>query len=119
VKNKTSFVQVIQTLILLGLSSTALAQDCSEAPVAPDLVDGATASMDQLVANSEEVKTFIAAADSYLDCRYAYRDTVAYKDLSRSDKGAYTDETEEVLDARNEIGDDFNDEVAAYQAANP
>lgn len=104
---------------MLGFSSTLIAQECNQPPVAPELVDGASANMDQLIANSEQVKAYIAEADVYLDCRYAYRDTIAYKDLSRSEKEDYIDATDEVLEARNQIGDDFNDEVAAFQAANP
>src|SRR5690606_23809846 len=53
------------------LGSTVMANECGEPPAAPPLVDGATATMEAVVANSDEVKVYIADADKYLDCREA------------------------------------------------
>ena len=117
--NTNLFKALLTLSFLLGMSSTALAQNCGDAPEAPDVVDGASTTMDLLVANSEEVKSYIASADTFLDCIYDFRDTVVYKDLPRNDKEAVLSMAEDVLEDRNEIGDDFNEEVAAYQAANP
>ena len=58
-------------------------------------------------------------ADAYLDCNAEYRNTIAYKDLSSSEKDAIGEVTGAVLEERNAIGDDFNAEVAAFQEANP
>ena len=118
-KIKTSLSQMIQILVLMGLSTTALSQECGDEPVAPSIVDGASASMDDLVANSQEVKGFIAEADVFLDCLYEYRDTVAYKDLDDAAKDEFKTYSTEILDSRNAIGDVFNEQVAAYRAANP
>ena len=105
--------------ILLGLSSNALSQDCGELPQAPALVDGASATIDQLVANSREVKSFIELADVYLDCSLAFRKTVAFKDLGRDEKDAIEQTASALLDTRNAIGDDFNAQANAYKTANP
>jgi hypothetical protein len=109
----------VQISILMGFSSIALANECGDKPMIPTLVDGASATMAELVSNSGEVKDFIAAADAYLDCDAEFRQSIAYKDLSRADKSAATDDAKDYLDARNDIGDDFNLEVQAYKAANP
>jgi hypothetical protein len=109
----------VQISILMGLSSIALANECGDKPMVPTLVDGASVTMAELVANSVEVKDFIAAADVYLDCDADFRQSIAYKDLSRSDKSAATDDAKDYLEARNDVGDDFNVEVQAYKSANP
>lgn len=109
----------VQLSILMGLSSIALANDCGEKPSVPTLVDGASVTMEQLVANSVEIKDFIAAADVYLDCDADFRQSIAYKDMSRADKATATDDAKDYLDARNDVGDDFNVQVQAYRAANP
>lgn len=96
-----------------------LGQDCGEIPVKPEVIDGASTTMDELVANSIAVKSFIANADTYLDCSFAYRDTTEYKDLGRRAKLSIVETGEDLLDDRNDLGDEFNEQVKAYQAANP
>lgn len=103
----------------MGFSSTAFAQSCGEAPEAPEIPDGATATMEQLIATSGAVNAFLDSADVFLDCGTAEKDTVAYKDLSRAEKGRIVDAREDLIDIYNSIADDFNEEVQAYQAANP
>lgn len=102
-----------------SLNTLAQGENCGEPPVLPELVEGASASMEELVANSEQVKGFIEQADEYLDCRESAIPTDEYKALSRSAKKGYRDDNKRVLEARNDIGEAFNGEVAAYQAANP
>jgi hypothetical protein len=113
------FKALISLSILLGFSSAAFAQSCGEAPEAPEIPDGATATMDQLVATSGAVNTFLDAADVFLDCGEAEKDTVVYKDLSRAEKGRIVEAREELIDIYNNIADDFNEEVMAYKEANP
>ena len=102
-----------------SLNTLAQGENCGEPPVSPELVDGASASMEELVANSEQVKAFIEQADGYLDCRESAMPSDEYKALSRSDQKEYREASKRVLDARNDIGEAFNGQVAAYQAANP
>ncbi len=97
----------------------AVADDCGEVPAAPEIIDGATATMEALVANSEEVKAYIAAADGYLDCREAIAKSDDFKDLPAAEQQAQIAANAQVLETRNKIGDDFNAEVGAYKAANP
>ena len=116
--SKTSFK--LATLVLaLSCASIAMADNCGETPQPPEVIDGATATMDALVANSESVKTFISDADKYLDCRETYQKAKRFEKMSEDDKNAYMAETKVVLEQRNDIGDKFNAEVAAYKQANP
>lgn len=96
-----------------------MAQDCGDVPTKPMLVDGATSSMDQIVANSEDVKGYIAAADLYLDCHAEWRKLIAFRGQSRDDRDVIEEEIKVILDDRNAVGDDFNAEVQAFRAANP
>ena len=112
-------VSAALTLGAFSLNTLALGENCGDTPVAPQLVDGASASMEELVANSEEVKAFIEQADQYLDCREAVIPTDEYKALSRSGQKEYREANKLVLAARNDIGEAFNTEVAAFKAANP
>ncbi|MFA5548537.1 MAG: hypothetical protein WDA10_08370 [Porticoccaceae bacterium] len=101
------------------LGSTVMANECGEPPAAPPLVDGATATMEAVVANSDEVKVYIADADKYLDCREAAIATEGFTALDKSAQDEYRAANKTVLDARNAIGEDFNKEVAAFKKANP
>lgn len=116
------FKNTLRIAMLIALSSStinSIAQsynDCGEAPTEPVLVDGSSASMEQLIANSAEVNIFIEQADVFLDCQEAL-----YKkgSLPRSTKEKLTELVKAVTTSRNEIGDNFNEQVAAYRAVNP
>ena len=103
----------------LSVGALAFASDCGEAPVAPELVDGATVTMEEIVSNSEGVKAYIAEADKYLDCRESIIPTEAFTNLDETAQADYRAANKVVLDARNGIGDAFNAEVAAFKKANP
>ena len=87
---------------------------CGVEPVAPEIVDGATSSMEDLVANSKAVNAYIADADTFLDCREAY-----VKGLDKSERDQHTGAISELTAKRNEIGDIFNAQVAKFKEANP
>lgn len=114
-----SIFNAISALFLVAFSSFALANECGEIPVAPSIVEGVTASVDDLVANSEAVKSYIEVADAYLDCTAEYRRTSEYRRLAPEDKEVIENLAGGLLEERNAIGDDFNAEVAAFQEANP
>jgi cyclophilin family peptidyl-prolyl cis-trans isomerase len=48
-------------------SAAQLVNDCT-APVAPDIPDGAAASMEQMVAGQSRMKEFVAASETYIAC---------------------------------------------------
>jgi hypothetical protein len=111
----------IKTLLisLVLPASMSLASDCGEVPVAPEIVDGTTASVDALVDNSEAVKAFIASADKYLDCRQVFRDSPEFDALDKASQGDVIALDNSLLDLRNSIGESFNHQVKAYKQANP
>jgi hypothetical protein len=108
----------LAVLSLVLMSSTVLA-DCGSLPGAPDIPNGAGASMDELVASSQAVKAFIASADAYLDCREAAMATEEFMAQDKKVINAAKKEIDSLIDARNDIGDQFNKEVGAYKKANP
>ena len=106
-------------LITMPMSSFAQdGVDCGESPAAPDIVDGSTVSMEELVANSKAVNAFIEQADTYLDCQKAAVKSTT-NGLSRDERQIRTAQYEALVPVRNEIGDLFNAEVQEYRAANP
>ncbi|MFA5630753.1 MAG: hypothetical protein WC997_04500 [Porticoccaceae bacterium] len=110
---------ILLTLALGAFAGSALASDCGNPPQEPEIIDGATATMEDLVANSESVKTYISEADSYLDCREGIVKSDAFKEMSKDDQKAFQNANSDVLKSRNNIGEKFNAEVADYKKANP
>lgn len=107
----------LTTLVILSpLAGAQDASSCGEQPVEPAIVDGAASTLEQLIANGNEVKAYIAEADQFLDCSEA-----RYIKLSgsRIHKDILGDQIKSLTTSRNEIGDELNAQVAAYQAANP
>ena len=103
---------------LAFMSSTALG-DCGSLPAKPDIPNGAGASMDELVTASQAVKAFIASADVYLDCQEAAMATEEFLAQDKNIIKAAKKEISSLIDARNDIGDQFNKEVGAFKKANP
>jgi len=99
-----------------GFSTTALAADCGDAPVPPELADGATATMDDLIANSEAVKAFIADADTHLDCRENLMKGDEFKMMEEGARAIYMTATSDLLGVRNSISEDFNEQVKIFSA---
>jgi len=114
---------LIGAFVTIVLSNISVAQEpeadlCGDLPTAPEVVDGSTSTMEDLIANSSEVQGFIAEADEYLDCQKAVvNDTT--NGLSRDERNAREETFMSLVRVRNEIGDLFNAEVGAFKAANP
>ena len=106
-------------LFMAGFTSGSLFADCGSAPNSPEIPDGATASMEELVGASKAVKAFIANADIYLDCREAAMNSEEYKNLAEEEKNAWIEDVSLLTKSRNAIGDNFNAQVSAYKEANP
>ena len=111
--------RVLLTLALGAFTGSALASDCGTLPQEPEIIDGGSATMEDLVANSESVKTFISEADAYLDCREGIAKTDAFKEMSKDEQQAFLKANSDLLKSRNDIGEKFNAEVADYKKANP
>lgn len=112
-----SYRNLIASSVIMAIfcfSGTVSADDCGEAPIPPELADGATATMDELIANSEAVKGFIADADGHLDCRESLMKSDEFKMMDESARGAYMAATSELLKVRNSISEDFNEQVKIF-----
>jgi hypothetical protein len=116
------------TALGLFLGSTfALADDCTK-PEAPAVPDGASSTMDQMIAGQKAVKAFQASNIEYMAClepgvsAAGEQMTNATGDAKAAAKEAY-DEKEAAynaaVSAEESVADNFNVAIRAYKAANP
>jgi hypothetical protein len=106
----------LATTLFLG-SSMALACDYPDRPLMPD---GKTASKDDLLAAKDDVQSFVAGVDEYLNC-IETEEKEAVKEL-RNPSSKVLDERDDLLssrfDAANEekalVGEQFNLQIRAY-----
>ena len=108
--------------LALGSTST-IAADCT-APAAPELPDGATASMEQMLAGQKAVKAFQAANLDYMKCLEPGLNA-AQAQVTEGAEGAAdalkaAEETyNAAVSAEEAVAGQFNTEVREYKAANP
>ncbi len=114
-----TFAQYLAVLLLLVGGKAFAQSDCGVLPDKPTIVDGSTASMEELVANSEEVKGYISEVDSFLDCYDLYMQSSDFSELPQSEQVSYANAMEQILNARNSIGPEFNAQVEAFREAQP
>ncbi|EED35157.1 hypothetical protein NOR51B_1102 [Luminiphilus syltensis NOR5-1B] len=113
--------------IALMAASPAFADDC-EAPEAPTLPDGSSASMEEMVAGQGAIKAFQAESGEYRTCL----DTEIAAAQKRVKKGDEDDKAEaaaafeaatEAYNAsvatEEKLAEDFNTAIRAFKAANP
>ncbi len=112
--------------LILG-SSLASAADCVN-PDAPSIPNGASSTMDQMVAGQKAVKSFQTANIEYMSCVEA-RIKAAETKLAKS-KGAEKEANQKLLDeslgvynqavsAEESVAGAFNSAIRDYKAANP
>jgi len=106
-------------------SGQALAQDCN-APAAPTLPDGASATLEEMLAGQQAVKDFQEANIAYLQCLdpliSAAAEKAAAKESSQEDRAAVK-RLEKAYNAavtqEQDLAGQFNTEIREYKAANP
>ena len=106
---------LITSLLFTAVSSVSQA-NCNPAK-SPELVDGTTASLEQLVDNQKAVKTYMGEANSYLEC-------LDLEEANAIATGSETEETKVVRDAfynatvdqMNITAANFNTEIQNYKA---
>jgi len=102
----------------------ALAADCNR-PAPPAKIDGASATLDQVMADKSAVTQFMTASDAYQDCLIA--DLKAQQAAARAAKTKLDPAIAKATDAKTSenqadkehVGADFNATVKAYRAAHP
>jgi predicted dinucleotide-binding enzyme len=115
---------------LLGLALVAplaTADDCAP-PEVPQLPDGATSTMEQMLAGQKAVKAFQTANLEYMSCLEGDLNAAdqAVKSASEDEKADAQAAYDKAVDAYNaavsreeEVAGQFNTEIRAYKAANP
>jgi hypothetical protein len=109
----------------LALAAPTFALAACDRPAAPTVVDGAAATMEQILASKKEVTDFITASDDYQNCVLA--DLKAQSDAAKKAKTkldpAVKKAADEAISAnqadKEKVGAAFNDSVKAYKAAHP
>lgn len=93
-------------------SAAQLVDDC-EPPVAPDLPDGATAGMDEMVAGQTRVREFVAAGEAYLACVSSVIDD---EERSAEARNAAIGEHNRTVAAMEETAAGFNEQLRSFKA---
>jgi hypothetical protein len=115
-------------LALIGLvlgSTASIADDCT-APPSPTPPDGATASMEQMLAGQKAVKAFQAANTDYRSCLdplVTAAEVAAAGDSPGPDLKAtlkqLNDDYNASVSAEEEVANEFNVALREYKEANP
>lgn len=106
---------------LLAAAGTSFA--ACEAPAQPSAIDGASSTMDDMVAKQGEVKAFQAANTEYLAClegelNGAKAAAVEGDDAAKAKFATLTDAYNAGVAAEEAVAGGFNDAIKAYKAAN-
>lgn len=111
-------------LLATAFTSTgALADECNLGEM-PTLPNGATASMEEMVAGQQSIKAFQAEAQAYRTCldegMAAIKKAATDGDKESAEAfKAMTDDYNASVAAEEAIASDFNAQIRAYKAANP
>jgi hypothetical protein len=111
--------------LLMAGAVPAFAEDSCPVPPTPTVVDGATATREQLVAGIAAVKSYIAASDTYQACLTDYvkdQQAQAAKDKKPMDPALIQLEGDKGTASQNSkqtVGDAINVSIGAYKKAHP
>lgn len=112
--------QWLAGVALGSISALTLAADqCGEAPAAPAIPEGATATLEELAAAAEQVNQYGELSNTYLDCVEEFTGKRAFKQLSRDEQAAIHDKFSTAAASHNATLDAFQAELEAFRAANP
>ena len=113
------------TALLLAGAIPAFAEDSCPVPPQPAVVDGSTATKDQVMAGIAAVKTYIAASDTYQGCLNDYINAAkaeADKNKQPLDPALVKLEEDKATASQNSkqtVGDAINTSIGAYKKAHP
>jgi len=110
-------------LFILATKNAMAAGGCSE-PSPPQIPDGSTATMEEMIETQTAVKAYQTAMANYRSCLDNYMSSI--KDAVRegdSEAGVgYVNANRErnaSIDTEEDVADEFNIAIKAYKAANP
>ena len=116
---------MLLTGALLALAGPALAEGACTRPEAPAAVDGATATMEQLLAAKAAVTAFMSTSDTFQTC--VLDDLEAQRKAAKKNKTKIDPAVVSAADAsvaanqsdKERVGAEFNAAARAYKAAHP
>jgi hypothetical protein len=121
-------MKVVNSLLAaLALGSSMAMAECVQ-PETPSLPDGASATMDEMIAGQQAVKTFQAANLEYMGClegEFTSAKTAIEGGKAEDPKAlqaAYeqsVDAYNEAVSTEEEVAGQFNTEIREFRAANP
>jgi hypothetical protein len=100
--------------MLLMLAGTSVHAECAKA-TAPNLPDGNTASMEEMVAGQKAVKEFIAEGTAYQGCLDA-EEAAAGEDEAPEAKAARLAHYNSVATEQEAVAAEFNAAIKAFKA---
>ena len=109
-------------LLLLATDNSMAAGGCSE-PSRPQIPNGSTASMEEMIEAQTTVKTYQTAMTNYRSCLDSYMSSI--KEAVREGDGeagvGYVDANRErnvSIDTEESVASEFNNALSAFRAAN-
>ena len=110
-------------LLLTLLAGPAVAKDCTM-PEVPEIPDGSTATMEEMIAGQSAVKAFQAAVADYRGCQDGRMEAMkaAVEEGNPDAAPAYqaaTDAYNKSVTVEEQVAEQFNQSIRAYKAANP
>jgi hypothetical protein len=122
-----NLINVTALSLILG-SSMANAADCVN-PDAPSIPDGASSTMEQMIAGQKAVKAFQSANIEYMSCleirineaeaSFAAATNGAEKEASKKVSSDSADAYNQAVSAEESVAGAFNSAIRDYKAANP
>jgi len=105
------------------LSGEAFADNCV-APAMPEVPEGATATLEEMIAGQKDVKTFQADAQAFRQCLEEQLSSLKAAAADGDDDAAAafktaTDAYNGSVAAEEQVAGDFNTQIRAYKEANP
>ena len=104
-------------------SASSFAADCDQ-PAMPELPDGASASMEQMLEGQKAIKAFQSANVEYMQCLEPT--LTAAQTAAKEDPKGSQDQYKEIeaaynaaVSAEEEVAGQFNAQIREYKAANP
>lgn len=117
-------IQAFAVVSILALSGTAHAQECSRPPE-PDIPDGASAELKQMVETKSAVETHIKETEAYLSCvekqeKAALEEAAKNEEkLSPEERKTYVKRYNAAVESMKRIAADFNTALKTYCKQNP
>lgn len=110
-----SFLKSCLAVLAIGFAGTSLACDY---PALVEVPDGASATIEQMVAAQASVKTYMAEMDTYLNCVNGELEA-AGDDAPEEFKTIMIERHNAAVTEMEAVAASFNEEIAAFRAANP